>query len=117
MNLFDIAKICYEVNRAYCESHADLSLPSWEDSEEWQRTSVVDGVNFHLNNPDASPGASHKNWIELKKKEGWKYGPEKQPLIKEHPCMVAFEDLPAEQQAKDYIFRQIVHSLKEFVRI
>ena len=29
------------------------------------------------------------------------------------PCMVPFADLPAAQQAKDYIFRAIVHAMRD----
>ncbi len=116
MNKFDIARICHEVNAAYCRSLGDDSQPTWEDSEEWMRESAVDGVKFHLDNPDVGPEASHENWMALKEKEGWKYGPEKNVEKKEHPCFVEFDDLPIEQKAKDYIFRQIVHSLKEHIK-
>lgn len=29
----------------------------------------------------------------------------------EHPCMVPFAELPKEQQAKDFLFRAVVHAL------
>jgi hypothetical protein len=41
---------------------------------------------------------------------GWKYGETKDPEAKTHPCIVPFEDLPAEQQFKDKLFRTIVHA-------
>ena len=49
----------------------------------------------------------------MKEKEdtGWKHGPVKDPEKKEHPCMVPFADLPVDQQAKDFIFMSVVHSL------
>lgn len=50
-----------------------------------------------------------------KTEAGWKYGPVKDEVKKEHPCYVPFNELPVEQQAKDYIFRQIVHSLSNMV--
>nr|WP_262568797.1 hypothetical protein [Endozoicomonas gorgoniicola] len=40
------------------------------------------------------------------------YGEVKDPAKKEHPCVVPFSKLPVEQQAKDFLFRQVVHSLK-----
>jgi len=113
MNSTDIAHVCHEVNRAYCESLGDDSQPTWEQAPDWQRMSAIDGVEFHIANPDAGPEASHENWLEMKLKEGWKYGPEKDPAKKLHPCCVPFAELPVEQKAKDFIFRQIVHSLKE----
>ena len=43
--------------------------------------------------------------------DGWGYGETKDPEAKTHPCMVAFDQLPREQQAKDFIFRSIVHAM------
>ena len=44
----------------------------------------------------------------------WTYGEVKDPAKKEHPCLVAFEALPKEQQAKDYIFKAVVDALAKF---
>ena len=107
-----IAEVCHDVNRAYCQSLGDDSQPTWEDAPEWQRETVTDGVVFHLLNPDMSPEASHENWLKKKEKDGWCHGPFKDPVKKRHPYMVPFARLPEGQQAKDYIFRQLVHSLK-----
>lgn len=114
MNKEDIARICHETNRAYCASQGDHSLVAWEDSPDWQKRSVHAGVEFHLNG-DHGPEASHANWMKQKAEEGWVYGREKDPIRKEHPCMVPFNQLPAIQQAKDFIFRSVVHSLKPYL--
>ena len=112
MNLDQIARVCHEVNRAYCQSLGDDSQPSWEDAPEWQRVSARAGVDFHLMG-DFPPEASHISWLAVKEQEGWKYGPVKDPGKKEHPCFMPFSELPREQQAKDHIFRAVVHALKE----
>jgi hypothetical protein len=111
-NIDRIARVCHEVNRAYCASLGDLSQPAWEDAPEWQRVSARMGVDLHLSG-DFGPAASHVSWMRQKLAEGWKYGPVKDVGKKEHPCMVDFNALPKEQQAKDYIFRAIVHALKD----
>lgn len=113
----DIAKTCHELNKAYCEATGDNSQPSWEEAPEWQKNSAIAGVNMHLNNPDATPTDSHNSWLKQKEEEGWKYGPTKNPETKEHPCFVPYDQLPESQKAKDYIFRQTVHSLKPFLSI
>lgn len=117
MNIENIAKAAHELNKAYCESIGDNSQPSWEDAPEWQKSSAINGVTFHLNNPDATPSASHESWLKQKTEEGWKYGEVKNPETKEHPCFVPYEQLPNEQKAKDYIFRQTIHSLKPYLPI
>lgn len=106
-----IARICHEVNRAYCAAIGDFSQAPWDQAPSWQRHSALLGVEFAKANPHAGPDASHKSWMRQKLLEGWKQGLVKDPKKKEHPCMVAFEDLPKEQQAKDYLFTAIVKAL------
>lgn len=106
-----VARVCHEVNRAYCKTIGDNSQPSWENAPAWQKVSAIDGVHFHLSNPDAGPSASHKNWMADKEADGWKYGPVKDPEKKEHPCMVPYEQLPVEQRAKDYLFIAVVKAM------
>jgi hypothetical protein len=107
-----IAKVAHEINRDYCAALRDLSQPSWDDAPTWQKQSAIAGVIFHIGNPTAGPDASHQNWMAEKVADGWVWGPIKNPETKEHPCIVPFHHLPTEQQAKDYIFRSIVHNLK-----
>jgi len=106
-----VARVCHEANRAYCLALGDTSQLSWEDAPAWQRKSAIDGVSFHVLHPGAGPEASHMNWLDDKAKAGWVYGEVKDPVKKTHPCMVPFYELSKEQQAKDYIFRAIVHAL------
>ena len=106
-----IARAAHEINRAYCEALGDHSQPTWLDAPEWQRESAVAGVRFHLDNPEAGPDASHESWLAHKAADGWTYGPEKRAELKQHPCMVPFADLSREPQAKDHIFRAVVHAL------
>lgn len=110
--LDSIARVCHEVNKAYCEALGDNSQPTWEDAPAWQRESARMGVDLHLMG-NFGPEASHISWMNQKLEDGWTYGPVKDPEAKQHPCMVPFDQLPREQQAKDYIFRAVVHALKE----
>jgi len=114
MTYQEIAKVAHEINKAYCSSIGDESQTSWEDAPQWQKDSAVNGVIFHLENVDAGADASHNNWMKEKIENGWKYGEVKDPENKLHPCIVPFEMLPKEQQTKDYLFRQVVHSLSKF---
>lgn len=108
LNVEAVARICHEVNRAYCQSIGDDSQLPWEDAPDWQRESAIDGVKFVMEHTFAGPDASHENWRRAKEAAGWKHGPVKDPHKKEHPCMVSFDNLPEEQKAKDYIFRAVV---------
>lgn len=111
MELTNIAKVCHEANRAYCETIGDNSQPKWEDAPEWQKRSAINGVEFHLNNPDSKPEDSHNSWLKEKEDQGWKYGLIKDPEKKEHPCFVPYSQLPISQQIKDHIFIGIVRAM------
>ena len=111
MNVGQIAQVCHEVNRAYCQALGDHSQPLWLDAPAWQRESAELGVKLHLGDRSLSPSQSHESWLAQKVADGWVYGPVKDAERKQHPCVVPFEQLPKEQQAKDYIFQAVVHAL------
>ena len=107
----EIARVCHEVNRAYCASIGDHSQPAWADAPGWARQSAVTGVEFTIAHPDAKPSDSHDSWLAEKRRDGWKYGTVKDPDKKEHPCFVPYDDLPVEQRTKDYLFQAVVRAL------
>ena len=108
----EIAKVCHEVNRAYCQSIGDDSQVSWDKCPDWQKRSAINGVKFHKEN-DRTPKESHNNWYAEKIADGWVYGPIKDPVKKEHPCMVPYEELPIEQRTKDYLFKCVIEQLSK----
>jgi hypothetical protein len=107
-----IAKACHEANKVWCEVNGDFSQKHWDDAEEWQKDSSINGVKFRLNNPDAKEDAQHNAWMDDKIKDGWVYGEVKDAEKKTHPCLVPFEELPSFQQKKDKLFSAIVDALK-----
>ena len=111
MHIAEIAKVCHEINRAYCHAIGDDSQLPWDQSPEWQRQSAIVGVRFSLANPTAPPSASHDSWMAEKQRDGWKYGPVKDLTKKEHPAFLPYDELPAEQKVKDYLFQAVVRSL------
>lgn len=107
----NIARVCHEANRAYCQTLGDNSQTSWETAPIWQRESARAGVDLHLMG-DFGAEASHISWMKQKLEDGWKFGAVKDPEKKEHPCIMDFKDLPMAQQMKDHLFRAIVHAFK-----
>ena len=105
-----IARVCHAANLEYCECIGDSSQKPWDQAEQWQRESAIKGVEFALMNPDAPASAQHDAWLQDKYAAGWTYGAVKDPTLKTHPCCVPYNDLPAEQRAKDYLFRAIVRA-------
>ena len=83
MDMDQIARVCHEVNKAYCKALGDNSQPTWEDAPEWQRSSARMGVDLHTMG-NFGPEASHISWMKQKVDEGWVYGPVKDPEAKTH---------------------------------
>lgn len=115
MDVEKIAQVCHEVNRIFCKSHGDESQPSWEDAPQWQKDSAICGVDAHRLDPGMTPEDSHKGWLRHKEKDGWVYGPVKDPDKKRHPCMMPYEQLPVEQRMKDDFFTCIVSLLIDYL--
>lgn len=111
MTVDEIAEIAHALNRAYCFALGDISQPVWSEAPRWQKDSARAGVRFHLANPNASAGASHLAWMREKLMDGWVFGGEKDAGKRTHPCLVAFSELPTEQQIKDVLFSQTVRAL------
>jgi hypothetical protein len=112
VNVMQIAVVCHQANKAWCEANEDYSQKDWEQAEDWQRDSAIKGVEFAIANPDAGDSAQHDAWSADKVADGWVFGDAKDPVKKTHPCLVPFEQLPEFQQKKDRLFRAIVNSLK-----
>lgn len=112
MNIDKIAEVAHEANRAYCNSIGDFSQLHWDSAPGWQKKSAINGVKFHLENPNADPSASHANWLKEKQDAGWQWGEVKNTGKRLHPCCVPYDKLPIEQRVKDSLFIGVVRALK-----
>lgn len=108
----EIAVMCHQANKTWCEVNGDNTQKDWNEAEEWQRQSAIKGVEFKLANPEAGDDAQHNAWMEDKVKDGWVYGEVKDITAKTHPCIVQFNALPEFQKKKDALFCAIVNALK-----
>ena len=43
----------------------------------------------------------HDIWAQSRMKQGWTYGTERNDALKQHPCLVAYNDLPETEKAYD----------------
>lgn len=111
MTLEQIAEMTHEANLLYCRSLGDLTQVSWKDAPQWQKEAAIDGVRFLMDNKYATPESSHENWMRRKQNDGWCYGSVKDPVKKEHPCIVAYRAMPETQRRKDHLFHAIVKAL------
>lgn len=112
MDIKFIAQACHEGNRAICLANGDDSQKSWEDAADWQIESAIKGVQYRIDNPNATPEDQHTAWMNDKIAGGWVKGDVKDAEAKTHPQLVPYAELPAEQKLKDVLFCAIVDALK-----
>ena len=72
-----------------------------EESNDDQLKSLMNGIKFQDEHPNNTPERNHKNWMEMKISQGWKYGKVKNFENKTHPDLVPFNELPLIEQNKD----------------
>lgn len=108
-----IARVCHEANRAFAAAHGDFSHPVWDEAEDWMREATYEGIRYRLANPEAPPGAQHRQWMEQKRATGWTYGAVKDGEAKTHPLLIPFEELPEREKQKDALFMGVISALTE----
>lgn len=58
--------------------------------------------------------AVHNAWMDARRADGWTYGPKRNDELKQHPCLVPYDDLPESEKAYDYITaKAVISKLKE----
>lgn len=114
MKIEQIAMICHQLNKNYCEAIGDTSQPNWSEAPDWQKKSAIDGVRFFLaSRCQATPEESHASWMKAKLEDGWIHSDVKDAEKKHHPCLVPYKDLPQAQRIKDKLFTQTVKALAD----
>lgn len=107
-----IARACHQSWYAYSVLALGEEGKCWADAPDFQKSSITSAVIFWDHYMDEHPEgidlkqlceASHVNWCRYKKEEGWAYGPAKREDLKQHPCLVNYEQLPESQRKKDEV--------------
>ena len=126
MNYIDIAKRAHKVYQAYCEAVGQPKGDPWDKIPKEKQVKIVDGVVWVLSQEvPPTPEQCHEHWmatmVELgyinrapyTAKEKAQAKKEKRPLEKISQCMRPWENLPAVEQGKDYVFLGIVLGLRD----
>jgi hypothetical protein len=106
-----IAQVVHAAIRAYQIALGEAPSPEWAAAEEWQRASTREAVRYQLANPTALVSAEHDRWMAERLRDGWVWGPVKDPAAKTHPLLIPYEQLPEDQRRKDALVKAIVGAL------
>jgi hypothetical protein len=58
---------------------------------------------------------AHEVWAEQRIKDGWRYGVKRNDEVKEHPCLVPYEELTEEE--KQYDRNAATETLKLIIKL
>jgi ryanodine receptor 2 len=58
---------------------------------------------------------AHEVWARQRLDQGWRYGPRRNDEKKEHPCLIAYEELP--ESEKDVDRQAVITTLKAIVAL
>ncbi len=58
---------------------------------------------------------THDVWAEIRMKDGWVYGEERNDAQKHHPCLVPYADLP--ESEKEYDRNTSIQTLKLIIKL
>lgn len=110
-----IAEITHTLLNNYKEHTNQENTIEWEKAPSRIKEDSINGVLYHLKNPDASDEDTHNKWMEEKISNGWKYGNELNENNKEHPHLVSYDKLPDNIKLLDHLFKSTVNTLKKFL--
>jgi hypothetical protein len=107
----------YEAARlAAAAALAPIIPEPWENREVAFRSQFVPVVAREAG-PDrkGDPAILHADWVTAYEAMGWVYGPERDPVAKTHPDMVAYDDLGQLERDKDAVFVALCDIARQWV--
>jgi hypothetical protein len=117
LDVDEITKIIYEAIRLEAEWSGRSIVPEpWKKRDKAFRDQMIKVVEKYLKiGKLPTPEEAHNSWVKAYKKMGWKYGKKRDSVLKTHPNMVSFHDLPLDEQQKDAIFLAFVYVAKRII--
>lgn len=106
----EVAEIVHAAQCALQNVQGDpVPSPPWVAVSAHIRESCIQGVRRVRSG--VTEEQHHEEWRRFKETAGWRYGAEKNPLLKTHPDMVPYMELPEYKKDKARLFLMIVAAL------
>jgi hypothetical protein len=110
----DIARLAFEIIQKIRMLNNEKDIEDYNSLDIERKLQIIKNVIHVMTYPDITPEEEHKKWMNLKLKDGWKYGVITDRKNKIHNCLVPFEQLNFLQILKDCIFIDIVKSYVKY---
>ena len=106
----------YEVARLEAIASSRRIVPEiWSERDEKFRLQMTKYVEGFRGKQLPTPEEAHDSWCRKYEEMGWKYGEVRDTTAKTHPDMVAFSELPKDEQDKDEIFLALVEFAFKYI--
>ena len=115
MKVKQLATLCHQAIREFKINVMNEDMNDWNTCEQWRRDDTIQSVKMILRYDHPTYDLLHNHWLEMKRVNGWVYGKETDRPNKIHNCMVSFDELPPEEQAKDHLFVELCLIYKPFI--
>ena len=112
--IYRIASVCHEANRAFCCEYEDKEGLKWDDTDQDVKESTLLAVSYVKKTKDVKAIHLHKKWMQDKLSDEWKKGAQIDYVKKEHPNLVDWLELHQRERVKYILFISIVNSLTRF---
>jgi len=116
-NFSKISEYIYAATRKEADWSERRIVPEkWEDRDDRFKIQFVDIITRYMEEPNLpSPEEAHNSWMKSYLEMGWKYGKERNAILKTHPDLVPYNDLPLDEKEKDAIFLSFVWIVKQIL--
>lgn len=103
----ELARVCYEANRAFGIALGEAALPHWEHADTVERDAWIEVSAWLMADPTCPNVELHEQWMRVERKLGWSWGPELDNARKQHPHHVPWHALPPRHQDRIAMMRVI----------
>jgi hypothetical protein len=106
-----IAKATHDIVRAFQKGSQQTFSPIWENTNDEEKQDMICNVFLVRGDPYITPKEIHAEWLKKKKEDGWVYAGNKITRLKRHPCLLNWNMIGREEQAKYFIISTIIKSI------
>lgn len=107
-----IAKVAYDVIRAYRESQGQFHTPDWANATKQVKLDYYFISDFYLSG-SFTPESAHWRWTHRMKATGWSFGHEMNKLERKHPLLASWSNLTSAQRTEWHLFKGVVDALNK----
>jgi hypothetical protein len=112
LNSYQIAEIIHSVSSRISRPDGSL-VPVWCDLPTEHKQHAINAVEKIMSSPSRTPEELHNLWMEPLIENGWTQG-EHSFELKQHPCLVSFNKLPASEILKDELWYHLTECFRKY---